>query len=421
MKELFQDKNFTLLFFSNLFSAFGTGITMIGIPWAIVTKQENDWFLGVVTIAPAILLLLLIPLFGVITDRFNQRTVLLYNDGLGVITLFAITLFSISFTFLGINVWLLLFYTISLILFHLKIPVIICLIQQTVLPKLYITANSVLEIVFQISHVTAGAVSIFLLTHLSIIHLLILNCLAYGISWILLVRTNYVKHTPPIKNELLVEKGNFKTKTWYDFIEAWKFLLKRPAMFIFFACSQFPNVIVKVGAYLFPLYVARGLEAEGSVYAQGEILYSIGALIAGILLRKIIRTGNNQHYLFLTSVLVSTSLLLITSIQSVSLFLVGFFLIGFGNAGSRISGITLLMETIPKKLIGRINSFLLTLSTMLRIILIFIFTINSTYTHVTINLLILGILSLFACIGILFTKDIITEKAIHSPSSKAVD
>lgn len=41
MKEVFFDRNVQKLFFANLFSGFGQGMTMIGISWHLVTETGS--------------------------------------------------------------------------------------------------------------------------------------------------------------------------------------------------------------------------------------------------------------------------------------------------------------------------------------------------------------------------------------------
>ena len=58
MKEVFFDRNVQKLFFANLFSGFGQGMTMIGISWHLVTETGSAKPLGTTMFVSAILMVL---------------------------------------------------------------------------------------------------------------------------------------------------------------------------------------------------------------------------------------------------------------------------------------------------------------------------------------------------------------------------
>ena len=59
--EIFRNRNFCRLFFSNLFSGFGQGMTMIGISWYLVESTGSASLLGSTMLLSSILTLLVGP------------------------------------------------------------------------------------------------------------------------------------------------------------------------------------------------------------------------------------------------------------------------------------------------------------------------------------------------------------------------
>ena len=74
------------------------------------------------------------------------------------------------------------------------------------------------------------------------------------------------------------------------------FLKENPLIFIFGVCSYaiFTFLIVEMFV-LVPIYVSNYLNEGGDVFASSEVYYSIGALLAGIGIRKVM--GNMERFL----------------------------------------------------------------------------------------------------------------------------
>jgi len=73
MKNLLQDARFRMILFANIASSVGSGITMIAIPWMLVTSIDGNAVFGYVTIATTILSFILTPFIGNLIDNMSKE------------------------------------------------------------------------------------------------------------------------------------------------------------------------------------------------------------------------------------------------------------------------------------------------------------------------------------------------------------
>ncbi|SHG73615.1 MFS transporter [Ornithinibacillus halophilus] len=77
---VFKNRNFLFLLISALFSAPGYYVYLIGAEWLMLSISDNRFFFGMLFFAAAIPRLLLLTTGGLIADRFNKRTILFLSD-----------------------------------------------------------------------------------------------------------------------------------------------------------------------------------------------------------------------------------------------------------------------------------------------------------------------------------------------------
>ena len=131
---------------------------------------------------------------------------------------------------------------------------------------------------------------------------------------------------------------------------------------------------------LLPEYIIKVLDGQASVFASQEIVYSIGAVISGLLVAKIFNNNKNTItgiilFMFSTFIICMGMFFIPTMIM---LFITSFIL-GITNAGTRILRITYIFNHVPNNYIGRVNSIFNIANVIIRLILISIF-INKFFT-----------------------------------------
>ena len=119
--------------------------------------------------------------------------------------------------------------------------------------------------------------------------------------------------------------------------------------------SIFVVLLVEV-QFLLPIFVDNQIEAGADVYASSEIYFALGSLFAGFLIMKLTRNLAPAKTIVLLMLMAGLSFAVVAFTKSIIGFYLFSILIGFTNAGTRITRVTFLFNHIPNNIIGRANS-----------------------------------------------------------------
>lgn len=163
MKNLYNDSRFRLIIFANIASSIGSGITMIAIPWLLVSSSNGSKVFGYVTISMTIISFLITPLVGNLIDKMSRKKLLLTSK---IICLLVLLLFAlIGFVGLTYEVWhYIIIYMIGSLYYTIFFPTMFALNQEIFHTDQYKTLNGTMEVQGQLSSVIAGALASILLS-----------------------------------------------------------------------------------------------------------------------------------------------------------------------------------------------------------------------------------------------------------------
>ncbi len=392
MGEVIKNSNFRKLFLSNLFSGVGQGMTMIGISWYMIELTGTARLLGSTMIISAILTLLIGPFAGTMIDRFSRKAILQFEQLAGFTVLLTVSVWGWLGTY---SEWMMVFiYLSSIFIFYMHESAQSAFVQEIFEPKLYGSINSFLEIENQTALVLSGALAGILLEKFGLHVVLILNALAYFLAFLNLLGINYFSTS---KEKLKLDTRN----SWLSmFNESWRFIKRRRGLMIFGVAALIPFITVMLVNLLNPIFVSHSLKADVKIYSLGEVTYSIGALISGVCTTIITRKLSSSSYMVANYFMMIVALILTVTFPKAGIFLLCSALIGWCNVSTRLIRQNMYMELLPNHLIGRVLSFFKSIGTLLRLLLLALFTIIIDLNGVAVGYFILaGILSL-ATIGI---------------------
>lgn len=103
MRDLYNDSRFRLIIFANIASSIGSGITMIAIPWMLVSSENGNTVFGYISICMTIINFLITPFIGNLVDKMNRKKILLISEFVCFLLLMLFTL--IGFISLPYEVW----------------------------------------------------------------------------------------------------------------------------------------------------------------------------------------------------------------------------------------------------------------------------------------------------------------------------
>lgn len=400
--EVFKNRNFRRLFFSNLFSGFGQGMTMIGISWYLVESTGSASLLGSTMLLSSILTLLVGPYSGTLIDRYSRKTILQMEQlgGFVVLALLAVWGFWGSY-----HEWMLvLLYMATLFMFQIHEPAQAAFVQEMFAPKHYKAINSALEIENQTALVLAGGFAGIILGKFGLHVVLLFNALTYLIAFMMLSGIDYVF-------TLGKQTDKSPRMSWVEqFYQCWVYIRERRGFMIFGVSALVPFIAVMLANLLNPIFVSQVLREDVKIYSLGEVTYSIGAVAAGIMLAWFSRKLGAFSYMVLNYVFMAIVFVLTIAIPSGWVFVLLSAFIGWCNVSTRLIRQTLYMELLPNRFMGRVMSFFKSIGTLMRLLLLSLFTVMLDSTGAQVGYVVLASFLIIAALGIVFSMRLLMRQ-----------
>lgn len=377
-----------LLFSAHIVSNFASGITMLAIPWFLVSKmdmeQENVLIQTVVTF----LTIFWGVYAGTLIDRYNRKRIFQvqqfvafgvlagaawYGHTTGELPLLLIAAGA------GITIFSWSIYYNNLYAF----------VQEMFEPEYYKRVNAGIETIGQITNFVGMLVGSVLLAGSgihewwpewlafeawSLSEIFLLDGCTYLLSMLII---SLIRYTPG--DYLHQHHGGVIPRL----IHGYRYLRARPALIVFGICSYmiFFALLVFVHAAM-PMYVNghMGLDFEQGalVVAEFEAVYSIGAIVTGLLTlftARLLQRSNLIRQVTFLLFLMGGVFFTMSFTNSIGIFLLLGFLTGIGNSGARILRITYLVRIVPNEVIGRVNSWFRVVNVTSRFLMLFLLTL----------------------------------------------
>ena len=391
MTKLYNDSRFRLIIFANIASSIGSGITMIAIPWLLVSSNNGNEIFGYVTIAMTILSFLITPYIGSLIDKISRKELLIFSK---VISLLFLLFFSII-GFIGISygVWhYIIIYMIGNLYYTIFYPTMFALNQEIFNKEQYKALNGTMEVQGQLSSMIAGAVASILLLKWDLQFILLLDVLTYALAIYFYLKLPYARNTVRKTRNLPAIKP----------FEGLSYMLKHPSIFMFLCASLMPYIGVMITNYLFPVYLSDVLKTDGSIYGIQGMIYGLGAIFTGIFVPMVAKKlGDEKTIVY--GVLIYTLAISLVIYTNIPGYLSLMFFIAIGNSGSRVARNSFLMDNIPNEIMGRVDSLFRAIGLLMRIVLLALFTGLVSTDQIILCFTVLSSLLLLASVFVIFT------------------
>lgn len=308
---------------------------------------------------------------------------------------------------------------ITFLNYNLHFPTVYAFAQEIVPQTYYGKISSYLEVQHQLTTITAGALAAILLegTESGII-----NFFGFSIqtdwqiaSWkiheiFLMDASTYVVAFGIISlmsYESLVERKEESGSLFQRFKLGWAYLKEEKGISIFGVASFSVFVCMLIAHfYLFPSYVKNHLEQSGDVYAAGDMYYAIGAIFAGLAIRKLFAKLTVTWSIILMTLTCSVVFFTLAFTKSLSVYYAMLLFFGITNAGVRIQRLTYLLEKVPNQVYGRTNSIFFLSNIFFRIIFLSLFSIPffTTGNNVVYGMGIFGVFLLVSALVLIWWR-----------------
>ncbi|MGG0664433.1 MFS transporter [Viridibacillus arvi] len=362
MGNLYNDSRFRLIIFANIASSIGSGITMIAIPWMLVSSDNGNTVFGYISICMTIINFLITPFIGNLVDNMNRKKILLISEFVCFLLLMLFTL--IGFIGLPYELWqYTIIYMIGSLYYTIFFPTMFALNQEIFNKDQYKALNGTMEVQSQLSSMIAGALASILLVKWDLHYILLLDVLSYAAAIYFYMKLPYMGKSIDKKGE--TNKARVSAGLRYMMI--------RPTMFVFLVFSIMPFIGVMITNYLFPVYLRDVLKASASAYGIESMIYAFGAIIAGMFVPILARKIGNEKTI-IVSVITYTIAISLIVLVNLPVYLSLMFFIAVGNSGARVARNSFLMDQIPNEIIGRVDSLFRSIGLLFRIVLLALFT-----------------------------------------------
>lgn len=354
---------------------------MLAIPFYFAQRGRSEvmfFWLGVFTIVAVLWSLFA----GSIIDRFPRKRVFLGTHLVEGILILGIGI--LGMTQHLTEAMALAVFGITLMGYNIHYPNLYAFGQEITPPKEYVKINSQLEVISQTTRALSGAGAALLLEGIdwegtvlgqswslkipawSLSEIFLVDGSTYFMAALLIAAIRYVPYAVrQVEGGALIHRlqGGFRWLANHRLIFG----------FGFFGHSIFAVAVVTIHGVLAP-YVTEWLRASGEVVGGVQALYSLGAISAGLFVKRLFAKVPTPYVLIGFMAVATTAAFASAATQSIMLFLSVGFLFGFTNAGSRILRISYLFSYVPNHVIGRVNSVFTILNTLVRAAFIFLFS-----------------------------------------------
>lgn len=381
-----------LLFAANGISGIAQGISMLAIPWYFTSIINDSETFGLIYAATTIITLFWGLYAGTLIDRYSRKTIFL---SICVISFFILLGVALTGFYLGeVPIYLIaLVFCFTIFNYNIHYPTLYAFGQEITEKENYGKTNSLIEITGQLTSIISGVFAAILLTGVNqeflnqvglsflsfnvkpwqLHEIFLLDALTYIAAFTLIL---FIQYTPIKSYEV------DKSSVWNRLIQGFSYLKLHPLLFHFGVASFAIFVVLLIHVHqLMPIYVDKHLQSDSSAYAIGEMIYALGALLAGAGIRWIFKKTNTINAIIILMVMSIIGFEVLAFTNNILVLMLVSFVLGITNAGARILRITYLFNHIPNHIIGRTGSVFNTVNIFLRFVLIGIFSLPFFHTN----------------------------------------
>ena len=424
MKE--NKRAITLLLIANSISGISQGISMLAIPWYFSSIDKQSVLFSKIYIFSNFLSMIWGIYAGTLVDRYNRKNLFIAINIAGLVVLSTIAFIGKSSFPIG---WLgpaIVFIT-TVLIYNVHFPALYAFAQEITPKEQYKKITSKLEIQGQITWTIAGGLAAILLSGFdgdfmfnNIHYQLPFSVAAWDISSVFLLDAcTYVVAIVliySIKTTAVIERNIDHSHLFDRLSNGIIFLYKNPLMFIFGNASLLVFLTILVHSTLVnPLYVTNFLHRDASVYASADMVFSMGALLAGFFAAKFIKDEKLITSIFLLCLLAACLYIFHVFTKNLIVYFATYFVIGTCNSAIRIQRVTYFFHHISNDIIGRTGSIFFVINVLERMMLTGILALPFFHTaeNIAYANAILSAICLIGGLTIFYYRKKLTHIQIH--------
>lgn len=345
--EILKNRNALMFLLASGISFLGNGMNFIALSWLTYEISNGPLAVGILVAIGAIPGILTAPFTGVFADRYNKKKIAIIMD-----IARGITVLSIPFVIKEETSSLLILYLYSILLAvfnNFFYPAISGMIKECIEEKLFIKVISLNGTLQQIGYIVGPALGGLIVSVSSFDTVFYIDSVTFFVSGFFLFLLSY-KYKRTVGNSEGTKSNMLK-----DFTEGLSYLKSTPLLIFLTFFSLVGSSIV----YIFNSLLSDYTNSMGhgvSIYGLLDTAFGIGSALTGIIITILGAKINKNRMIPFTYCGIAISSVVICFSNSI---LISFISIGILGASIMCEGVfrkTLLMESVEKNYIGRVES-----------------------------------------------------------------
>ena len=347
MLSILKNRTFLLFFMGNTISLIGFGFNLVGVSWLVLEVTGSELALGKIMAMATVPGVLLALFAGIIIDKVNRKWLLVVLDlfRMVVVGSFVILLVQNRFSMNALFIMVLLMGTGSSLFW----PTAQAFVQELVSDKDYFQANALLSASYQAGSILGAGIGGMVVHFYGIPTALAFNALTHLISALLI-------SAAPFKRQVVYHEVE---SIWISVSKGFIYFKEKVAVLILGLTTILADVAIWGSLSVLTITISKEVFLAGSWgYGLMEGLYGVGALISTIAVMYMTRVLGRDRALLICYLVAGVMCLLVPIAISIYLAGVAYFFMGLHNNAARICIRTILMEQIPNKIMGRVQTIL---------------------------------------------------------------
>ncbi len=386
-KDLFKNKNFTLLSIGGFISSIGDYLYNIGITVYLYSLTNSVGAVALMWLSRAVLRIPMLYLSGFIADSYNKKKVIMVTNLASVIFAFLFTLVNDQ------RLWLV--YILAFILQSLNdidVNSETAILPEIVSKEELSYSNSIFSFLQSTSVFISPAIGGILYKLYGSSILFIINAISFLISGVLfsLIKYNFVRSDKAATGTGIIKSG----------IEGYKIFSRYSSIKTVFVIMSMFAVLGR----FYETYKVAVSDVLLKLNPEGIIYFSYALAVGGLLVPFIVKTLSKKNHVTLftlSTVVIAIGYILFGYSKSLVITFGVLIILGLAQNLQGIYSSTIIQNAIPKEYIGRVFSFYKILLTLFAILGLLIATplynligIGNSFTSIALILIILCVFNL---------------------------
>lgn len=355
-----KNANFILIVIGQIISLLGNGIIRFTLPLYLLQITNSAATFGIVNAISFIPLIIIMPIGGIVADRVNKKNIMIILDFFTSILLF---IFTILIDKIEIIPLIILTMMILYCIQGIYQPAVQASIPFILDDNILIKGNSIVNGVSNISNLLSPIISGFLFGNIDIKKIVIISSICFFISAILELFIKMPYHQQNIQKQSIIKILENDTTITLNYIFKQNTKLSK---LILITCilNTFISSLIMIAL---PILITKNLNFSSQMYGIATSMLALGGLIGSIftIALKIEFKNLKQCFSILTLSLIPLFIApFLINIKLLSFYLIlcsTFFVMCIATIIS-ILIMTYIQNNAPEDIVGKIISFLFTLS-----------------------------------------------------------